>query len=85
VLQPFARDLPTASIITDESDTPAKEDRSSGAIKLDYPIWPRIIDTARALTAEQSAPDESAANGVYSCALHGATSRTQNAGTSAGV
>ncbi|MGE0460172.1 MAG: DUF885 family protein [Vicinamibacterales bacterium] len=44
VLQPFARDPAYyASIITDESDTPAKEGPViHGAIKLyDYPIWPR--------------------------------------------
>jgi hypothetical protein len=59
VLQPFARDPAYyASIITDESDTPAKEGPViHGAIKLyDYPIWPRTrLDTARALNAEQSA------------------------------
>ena len=44
VLQPFARDPAYyASIITGESDTPAKEGPViHGAIKLyDYPIWPR--------------------------------------------
>ena len=44
VLQPFARDPAYyASIITDESDTPAKEGPViHGAIRLyDYPIWPR--------------------------------------------
>jgi hypothetical protein len=59
VLQPFARDPAYyASIITDESDTPAKEGPViHGAIKLyDYPIWPRTrLDTARALNAEESA------------------------------
>jgi hypothetical protein len=59
VLQPFARDPAYyASIITGESDTPAKEGPTiHGAIKLfEYPIWPRtLLDTARALTADQSA------------------------------
>lgn len=59
VLQPFARDPAYyASIITGESDTPAKEGPTiHGAIKLfEYPIWPRTrLDTARALTPEQSA------------------------------
>lgn len=59
VLQPFARDPAYyASIITDESDTPAKEGPViHGAIRLyDYPVWPRTrLDTARALSAEQSA------------------------------
>ncbi|MCC7031624.1 MAG: DUF885 family protein [Acidobacteria bacterium] len=44
VLQPFARDPAYyASVITSESDTPAKEGPViHGAIKLyDYPIWPR--------------------------------------------
>jgi hypothetical protein len=59
VLQPFARDPAYyVSVITDESDTPAKEGPViHGAIKLyEYPIWPRTrLDTARALTADQSA------------------------------
>jgi hypothetical protein len=59
VLQPFARDPAYyASVITAESDTPAKEGPViHGAIKLyDYPIWPRTrLDTEQALSAEQSA------------------------------
>jgi hypothetical protein len=59
VLQPFARDPAYyASIITDESDTPSREGPViHGAIKLyDSTIWPRTrLDTARALTGEQSA------------------------------
>jgi len=57
VLQPFARDPAYyVSIITGESDTPAKEGPTiHGAIKLfEYPIWPRTqLDTARALTTDQ--------------------------------
>ncbi len=59
VLQPFARDPAYyASIITSESDTPAKEGPViHGAIKLyDYPIWPRTrLDTVQPLSAEQAA------------------------------
>jgi hypothetical protein len=59
VLQPFARDPAYyVSVITDESDTPAKEGPViHGAIRLyDYPIWPRTrLDTAQALTAAQAA------------------------------
>ena len=59
VLQPFARDPAYyASIITDESDTPAKEGPViHGAIKLyDYPIWPRTgLDTVQPLSSAQSA------------------------------
>ncbi len=58
VLQPFARDPAYyVSIITDESDTPAKEGPViHGAIRLfDYPIWPRTgLDTVGALSTEQS-------------------------------
>ncbi len=59
VLQPFARDPAYyASVITGESDTPAKEGPViHGAIKLyDYPIWPRTgLDTVQPLSAAQSA------------------------------
>ncbi len=59
VLQPFARDPAYyASIITGESDTPAKEGPViHGAIKLyDYPIWPRTgLDSVQPLSAAQSA------------------------------
>jgi hypothetical protein len=59
VLQPFARDPAYyASIITAESDTPAKEGPViHGAIKLyDYPIWPRTrLDSVQPLSAEQAA------------------------------
>ena len=59
VLRPFARDPAYyASIITEESDTPAKEGPVvHGAIALyDYPIWPRTrLDTVRPLTPAQSA------------------------------
>lgn len=59
VLQPFARDPAYyASIITGESDTPAKEGPViHGAIKLyDYPIWPRTgLDVVQPLSAAQSA------------------------------
>jgi hypothetical protein len=59
VLQPFARDPAYyASIITGESDTPAKEGPViHGAIKLyDYPIWPRTgLDTVQPLSPAQSA------------------------------
>jgi hypothetical protein len=59
VLQPFARDPAYyASIITAESDTPAKEGPViHGAIKLyDYPIWPRTrLDTAQPLSPAQAA------------------------------
>jgi hypothetical protein len=59
VLQPFARDPAYyASIITDESDTPAKEGPViHGAIKLyDYPIWPRTrLDTVQPLSNTQAA------------------------------
>jgi hypothetical protein len=59
VLQPFARDPAYyASIVTAESDTPAKEGPViHGAIKLyDYPIWPRTrLDTMQPLSAAQAA------------------------------
>jgi hypothetical protein len=59
VLRPFARDPAYyASIVTEESDTPAKEGPVvHGAIRLyDYPIWPRTrLDTAQPLTSAQSA------------------------------
>jgi hypothetical protein len=59
VLQPFARDPAYyASIITSESDTPAKEGPViHGAIKLyDYPIWPRTrLDAVQPLSAAQAA------------------------------
>jgi Bacterial protein of unknown function (DUF885) len=59
VLQPFARDPAYyASIITGESDTPAKEGPViHGAIKLyDYPIWPRTqLDTVQPLSPAQAA------------------------------
>jgi hypothetical protein len=59
VLQPFARDPAYyASIITGESDTPAKEGPViHGAIKLyEYPIWPRTrLDTAQPLSPAQAA------------------------------
>ncbi len=59
VLQPFARDPAYyASIITGESDTPAKEGPViHGAVKLyDYPIWPRTgLDVIQPLSAAQSA------------------------------
>ena len=59
VLQPFARDPAYyASIITGESDTPAKEGPViHGAIKLyDYPIWPRTgLDAVQPLSTAQSA------------------------------
>ncbi len=59
VLQPFARDPAYyASIITGESDTPAKEGPViHGAIKLyDYPIWPRTgLDIVQPLSPGQSA------------------------------
>lgn len=58
VLQPFARDPAYyASIITAESDTPAKEGPViHGAIKLyDYPIWPRTrLDTVQPLSDAQA-------------------------------
>jgi len=59
VLQPFARDPAYyASIITSESDTPAREGPViHGAIKFyDYPIWPRTgLDTVQPLSPAQSA------------------------------
>lgn len=59
VLQPFARDPAYyASVITGESDTPAKEGPViHGAVKLyNYPIWPRTgLDTVQPLSAAQSA------------------------------
>jgi hypothetical protein len=59
VLQPFARDPAYyASIVTAESDTPAKEGPLiHGAIKLyEYPLWPRtLLDTAAPLSSAQSA------------------------------
>ncbi len=59
VLRPFARDPAYyASIVTAESDTPAREGPLiHGAIKLyDYPIWPRTrLDTIAPLTSAQSA------------------------------
>jgi hypothetical protein len=58
VLQPFARDPAYyASIVTAESDTPAKEGPLiHGAIKLyDYPIWPRTrLDTVQPLSSAQA-------------------------------
>jgi hypothetical protein len=58
VLQPFARDPAYyVSIVTDESDTPAKEGPViHGAIRLfDYPIWPRTgLDTVQPLSPAQS-------------------------------
>jgi hypothetical protein len=58
VLQPWARDPAYyASIITSESDTPAKEGPvSHGAITLyDYPIWPRTrLDTIAPLSGAQA-------------------------------
>ena len=58
VLQPFARDPAYyASIITAESDTPAKEGPViHGAVKLyDYPIWPRTrLDTVQPLSDAQA-------------------------------
>ncbi len=59
VLQPFARDPAYyASIITSESDTPAKEGPViHGAIRLfDYPIWPRTrLEVVQPLSSAQSA------------------------------
>lgn len=59
ILQPFARDPAYyASLLTAESDTPAKEGPViHGAIKLyDYPVWPRTrLDTVQPLAAEQAA------------------------------
>jgi hypothetical protein len=59
VLQPFARDPAYyVSIITSESDTPAKEGPViHGAIKLyEYPIWPRTrLDTVQPLSPAQAA------------------------------
>jgi hypothetical protein len=59
VLQPFARDPAYyASIITAESDTPAKEGPViHGAIKLyDYPIWPRTrLDSIAPLSRAHAA------------------------------
>jgi hypothetical protein len=59
VLRPFARDPAYyASIITAESDTPAKEGPViHGAIKLyDYPVWPRTrLDTVQPLSVAQTA------------------------------
>jgi hypothetical protein len=58
VLQPFARDPAYyAYVITDESDTPAKEGPViHGAIRLyDYPIWPRtVLDQPAPLTTAQA-------------------------------
>lgn len=58
VLQPFARDPAYyASVITAESDTPAKEGPViHGAVKLyEYPIWPRTrLDTISPLSATQA-------------------------------
>lgn len=58
VLQPFARDPAYyVSVVTDESDTPAKEGPViHGAIRLfDYPIWPRTgLDTVQPLSPAQS-------------------------------
>jgi hypothetical protein len=58
VLQPFARDPAYyAYMITDESDTPAKEGPViHGAIKLyDYPIWPRtVLDQPAPLSTAQA-------------------------------
>ncbi|MEW6319497.1 MAG: DUF885 family protein [Acidobacteriota bacterium] len=59
VLQPFARDPAYyASIITSESDTPAKEGPViHGAIRLyDYPVWPRTrLDRVTPLSSAQAA------------------------------
>jgi hypothetical protein len=59
VLQPFARDPAYyVSIITSESDTPAKEGPViHGAIKLyEYPIWPRTrLNTVQPLSPAQAA------------------------------
>ena len=58
VLQPFARDPAYyASVVTAESDTPAKEGPViHGAIKFyEYPIWPRTnLETVRPLSAPQA-------------------------------
>ena len=58
ILQPFARDPAYyASLITAESDTPAKEGPViHGAIKLyDYPVWPRTrLDTVQPVSAAQA-------------------------------
>jgi Bacterial protein of unknown function (DUF885) len=58
VLQPFARDPAYyVSVVTDESDTPAKEGPViHGAVRLfDYPIWPRTgLDTVQPLSPAQS-------------------------------
>jgi hypothetical protein len=58
VLQPFARDPAYyASIVAEESDTPAKEGPLiHGAIRLyDYPIWPRTrLDEVKPLTGAQA-------------------------------
>jgi Bacterial protein of unknown function (DUF885) len=58
VLQPFARDPAYyVSIVTAESDTPAKEGPViHGAIKVyEYPIWPRTnLETVRPLSAQQA-------------------------------
>jgi hypothetical protein len=75
VLLPFARDPAYyASIITSESDTPAKEGPViHGAIKLyDYPIWPRTrLDTVQPLSPSQSA-DLAAKLGVIPALLQAA-------------
>ncbi len=59
MLQPFARDPAYyASIITEESDTPAKEGPViHSAIKLyDYPVWPRTrLDSITPLSEAQAA------------------------------
>ena len=58
VLQPFARDPAYyASVITAESDTPAKEGPViHGAIKLyEYPVWPRtLLDKQQPLSPAQA-------------------------------
>jgi hypothetical protein len=58
ILQPFSRDPAYyASLVTAESDTPAKEGPViHGAVKLyDYPVWPRTrLDTVQPLSAGQA-------------------------------
>ena len=59
VLQPFARDPAYyASIISAESDTPAKEGPViHGSLRLyDYPVWPRtVLDTVAPLSPAHAA------------------------------
>ena len=84
VLQPFARDPAYyASIITAESDTPAKEGPViHGAIKLyDYPIWPRTrLDAVQPLSDAQAAE---LANGVRTIPGLLQAARTNLAGANA--